>query len=113
LAYELSRDQIARYAQLTHDRNPLHVDEGFAASSRFGGIIAHGFLLLGPVLEMLNRASGFPKSLECGFLAPGRPGDQLSCRLTGEDGPAGAGFEILNQASAIYVRGRLKWRPQA
>ena len=109
MAFELSRDQIARYAELTNDRNPLHVDEEFAASSQFGGVIAHGFLLLGPVLELLDREGGFPKTLEFGFLAPGRPGDQLNCRLT-EENSGGAAFEILNQASAVCVRGHVGWQ---
>ena len=38
------------YAEITGDRNPLHFDEDFAQSTRFGQIVCHGGLASG----MLN-----------------------------------------------------------
>lgn len=35
-----------RFAELSGDHNPIHVDPGFAAGSRFGRTVAHGVLLL-------------------------------------------------------------------
>lgn len=40
--YLFSRAVIAEFAARCGDENPLHFDEGFAATSRFGGIIACG-----------------------------------------------------------------------
>jgi acyl dehydratase len=38
----LSREDIARFATLCGDQNPLHHDEAAARQTRFGGIIACG-----------------------------------------------------------------------
>jgi acyl dehydratase len=38
--------QIQAFAELTRDRNPLHVDAGYAATMPYGQIIAHGLLCL-------------------------------------------------------------------
>ncbi len=38
----LTREEIARFATLCGDQNPLHHDESHARQTRFGGIIACG-----------------------------------------------------------------------
>lgn len=44
-ATTLGPEQVAAFANLTDDRNPIHLDEQFAATTRFGGCIAHGMLV--------------------------------------------------------------------
>ena len=37
-------DDVAAFAELTHDPNPMHSDAEFASDSRFGGRVVHGML---------------------------------------------------------------------
>lgn len=41
----LTQEEFDRFAQLSGDNNPIHVDPGFSATTRFGRTVAHGMLL--------------------------------------------------------------------
>ena len=73
---------VEAFADLTGDRNPLHVDEAFAARSRFGGRIAHGLLtagLLSTVLGMrLPGPGGIYVSQTLRFRRPVYIGDAVT-----------------------------------
>lgn len=43
---EISQDEVNRFADLTGDHNPVHLDPAFAASTPFGGTIVHGYFTL-------------------------------------------------------------------
>ena len=43
----VTRKMVEDYAGVTGDYNPLHFDEGFAAASRFDGLIAQGGIATG------------------------------------------------------------------
>ena len=57
-ARRISAADIDSYAALTGDYNPLHLDEEFAAQTRFGHPIVYGTLLLAPIWEALAREFG-------------------------------------------------------
>jgi acyl dehydratase len=76
---------IELFTEITGDRNPLHYDESAAAASRFGGIIVQGGVTSGLVNAVVaedlpGRGSVF---LEVGwrFLAPVRPGDEITAEV--------------------------------
>ncbi|MBP5858541.1 MaoC family dehydratase [Marivibrio halodurans] len=100
--HRLTRDAIRDYAALSHDFNPLHVDEEIAAASPFGGIVAHGFLLLTGALDAAGATSGYPKTVACKFRHPGRPGDTLRVVVDG-DGT----FRVLCD-DRLLVEGRIE-----
>ncbi|HZM36479.1 MAG TPA: MaoC family dehydratase [Burkholderiales bacterium] len=68
------------------DFNPLHVDESFAAKSRFGGRILHGpftsALVSAPVGMYFSRSAIAYLEHACRFRAPVRPGDTLATEWT-------------------------------
>ncbi len=54
----ITQEQLNRYSDVSGDQNPLHLDPDFAATTQFGGIIAHGMLTLALVSEMMVAAFG-------------------------------------------------------
>ncbi len=44
LTFSYSQDQVNRFAEVTGDNNPLHLDEEYAATTMFKRPIMHGFL---------------------------------------------------------------------
>lgn len=75
---------INAFAELSGDRNPLHLDDAWAARSRFGGRIAHGALTAGLVSRVLGMELPGTGSVYLGqtyrFTAPVRPGDTVHAR---------------------------------
>ncbi len=76
---------IRAFAALTGDENPLHVDEAFARTTRFGRPIAHGMLVASLISAVLSRSLPGPgtiylsQSLE--FVRPVYPGDTITARV--------------------------------
>ena len=54
----VTQTQLGEYAAASKDHNPLHLDPEFAASTQFGGVIAHGMLTLAFVSQMMLEAFG-------------------------------------------------------
>lgn len=87
---EISQEDVERFAELTGDRNPIHLDPEYAAHSPFGHRIAHGLLSLSLALGLWSAAGITRGSLvalvaieDARFLFPVSPGDSvhLSCVL--------------------------------
>ena len=112
LTKHLTQDQIARYAEASGDHNPLHLDPAFAATTQFGGTIAHGMLVLAFVSEMLTAAFGRAwldsGRLKIRFRAPARPGDTLTAtgRVTKvEGGRTICDIECRNSSGEVLIDG--------
>lgn len=80
---------IDRYADLTGERHPVHMDEDFARAAGFRGRIAHGLFGLA-LIEGLKAGLGcFEQSVVASlgwekvrFHAPLEPGDEVHLELT-------------------------------
>jgi acyl dehydratase len=76
---------IALFTELTGDRNPLHYDAELAASTRFEGIIVQGGvtsgLLNAVVAEDLPGPGAVFMRVGWNFLAPVRPGDEITAEV--------------------------------
>lgn len=80
---------VARFAEVTGDRNPLHLDAEYAATTRFGEPIAHGILAAGYISAVIGtRLPGLGTiylSQELRFKGPVRIGDTVTARVTVTD----------------------------
>ncbi len=116
VARRLTQEQIGRYADAAGDRNPIHIDEAYARSTPFGGVIAHGMLVMALVSESLTATFGSrwgtASSLKVRFRSPARPGDLLRAggvveRIRRVDGAAVAecAVECRNQDGELLISG--------
>jgi 3-hydroxybutyryl-CoA dehydratase len=81
-AKTITEADINAYANLTGDFNPLHIDEEYAQTTRFGGRIAHGMLIVGLVSTVLGTKLPGPGAIyvsqQIKFLNPVRIGDTIT-----------------------------------
>lgn len=84
-ARTVTDDDVRRYAEVTGDFNPVHVDAEAAARSRFGGLIAHGMLTAGYVSAVLGMELPGPGAIYIAqtlkFTRPVKPGDTVTARV--------------------------------
>ena len=105
---------IQAFAEVTGDHNPIHLDDEFAKTTRFGRRIAHGMLSASLISAVLaNKLPGegsiyLGQTLE--FRAPVFPGDEVTARVTvkeiREDKPIVKLETVcVNQRDEIVIRG--------
>lgn len=75
----ISAADVEAFANASGDTNRLHLDDSFAARTRFGGRIVHGTLVMGVVSAALARLPGLTiyLSQDQRFLNPAKIGDEL------------------------------------
>lgn len=82
----VSDADVVSFAEVTGDRNPVHLDEAAAARTRFGGRIAHGMLSAGIVSAAIASRLPGPGSIYLSqtlkFTAPVRIGDTVTATVT-------------------------------
>ncbi|MFK7765292.1 MAG: MaoC family dehydratase [Roseobacter sp.] len=70
---------IEMFAQVSTDRNPVHLDDDYARDTIFEGRIAHGMLTAGLISAVIGERLPGHGTVYLGqslkFLAPVRPGD--------------------------------------
>lgn len=79
----LSDDDVRAFAESSGDTNRLHLDEAFAAETRFGGRIVHGTLVSGLISAALARVPGLTVYLsqDLEFVGPVAIGDRLTATV--------------------------------
>ncbi len=85
-AKTITEADIVLFAGVSGDNNAVHTNEEFAATTSFGGRIAHGFLTASVIsAAVANRLPG-PGTIYLGqqlrFRAPVRPGDTVHATVT-------------------------------
>ena len=110
----IEQSDIDAFARVTGDHNPVHVDEEFAKTTRFGRRIAHGMLTASLISAVLANHLPGEGSVYLGqtlkFVAPVFPGDEITARVTireiREDKPILKLETVcVNQRDEIVIRG--------
>ena len=80
LSKTITPADVAEFARITLDTNPLHLDEEFAKQTRFGGRIVHGMLGASLISAVIGTKLGGPIYLgqTLKFLKPIRMGETLT-----------------------------------
>ena len=85
LTKEITDHDIALFAEVSTDHNPVHLDESYAQDTIFGGRIAHGMLTAGLVSAVIGEQLPGHGAVYLGqslrFLAPVRPGDIVTAEV--------------------------------
>lgn len=78
-------EDIEMFAQVSTDHNPVHLDEAYAQDTIFEGRIAHGMLTAGLISAVIGEQLPGHGTVYLGqnlkFLAPVRPGDQVTAEV--------------------------------
>jgi acyl dehydratase len=81
-----TEEDVQRFIAITGDVNPLHVDDAFAATTRFGRRVLHGMLtasLFSTMVGMLIPGTGaIYRSQTLTFLRPVYIGDTVTAHFT-------------------------------
>lgn len=84
----ITLDDIDRYADLTGERHPVHMDAEFARAAGFRGRIAHGLFGLALIEGLKAQIGSFERSViaslgwnKVAFHAPLEPGDEVHLLL--------------------------------
>jgi acyl dehydratase len=82
----ISTGTVRRYAEVSGDDNPIHLDAAAAVAAGFPGVIAHGVSVLALVVEeIVDRYAGGDaaavRTVAARFSAPVLPGEPIDIRL--------------------------------
>jgi acyl dehydratase len=102
---------VAGFARLTRDYNPVHSDPRWCALKGFAGPICHGMLIGGMICEPGGQWGWLADGMSFRFLKPVYPGDTVTCDMTIRDldarGHARAECVFTNQRGETVLTGEL------
>ena len=110
----ITDEMIRSFAALTGDNNPVHLDDTYAATTRFGRRIAHGLIAAGLISAVLANDLPGPGTVYLSqtlkFKAPVYPGDTITTTVEVKsvrpDKPiATLGTVCKNQEGAVLLEG--------
>ena len=85
LRKQVSDRDIELFAEVSTDRNPVHLDEAYAQDTIFEGRIAHGMLTAGLISAVIGEQLPGHGTVYLGqtlkFLSPVRPGDLVFAKV--------------------------------
>ncbi len=112
---EITQEKISDFARTSGDTNPVHLDEGYAKTTRFKGCVAHGVLINVLISRILGTRFPGPGtvllSMYVKYSKPIYPGDVITVKLTiakvKKDKPIlFFRAEVTNQTGDLISKGR-------
>lgn len=86
LTHVVGGADIEAFAEVSHDTNPVHLDEAYAKTTTFGGRIAHGMLGAAYISAVLGTKLPGPGAIylsqQLRFRRPVKIGDPVSAIVT-------------------------------
>jgi 3-oxoacyl-[acyl-carrier protein] reductase len=110
-------DDVRRFAAVSGDWSPLHVDPGYAASTEFGGCVVHGMLLASLFSQLVGMSIPGTRALYLGqdlaFRRPVLVGETVraTAKVTGKNEALttlALATEIRNADQLVVVSGTAK-----
>ncbi|XP_069116358.1 hydroxyacyl-thioester dehydratase type 2, mitochondrial-like [Argopecten irradians] len=78
-------DEVQTFSEISHDKNPIHIDQEYAAKTRFGKCIVHGVLLSGLLSAVCSTKLPGPGAVylsqELRFVAPAFVGQSVTAEV--------------------------------
>ena len=117
LTKTFTQEDVDVFAELSLDKNPLHVDEEAAAQSIFGKRVVHGILQVGLISAVLGNSlpgkGAVYREQKIVFKKPAFPGDTLTAvveviKVVEKIGLIVCRTTIQNQNNEILVSGEAK-----
>lgn len=82
VTHTITDEDVRRFAEITGDDNPLHLDDAYATTTRFAGRIVHGMLTASLFSTIVGKhlpgEGGIYLGQQIRFLKPVRPGDTVT-----------------------------------
>lgn len=109
-----SAADVETFAEISGDRNPVHLDDAFAAQTQFGRRIVHGMLVAGLISAVLGTRLPGPGCIYLGqsmkFRAPVYIGDKITAVVRvlsiREDKPVVVlSTTCVNQSGDVVIEG--------
>lgn len=86
LTHVVGAADIEAFAEVSHDTNPVHLDEAYARTTTFGGRIAHGMLGAAYLSAVLGTKLPGPGAIYLSqslrFRRPVKIGDPVTAKVT-------------------------------
>lgn len=103
--------EVADFARLTRDYNPVHVEPRFYEAKGFTGPICHGLLVGSMICEPGGQWAWLASEMHLCFLRPVYVGDTVTCELTirelDERSFARADARFTNQRGELVLQAQL------
>lgn len=108
LSKTVTMDDIVKFAEVSGDINPVHLDEAYAVTTPFKGIIAHGMLSAGLISAVMANELPGPGTVYLGqalkFKVPVRPGDHVTATVTIKEVLPGKQRVVLDTVCTVAGR---------